>query len=64
MLLTPHVLKNQKDATGMTSDYVDKFTERGNVKKEDLHWVNPPKGNQVNPPKDNQGAPEGLEDIR
>jgi len=46
MLLTPHVLSNQKDAKDVTSDYVDKFTERGSVKKEELHWVNPPKQNQ------------------
>jgi len=43
MLLTPRVLSNQKDAQGATADFVDKFTERGNVKKEELHWVNPPK---------------------
>ena len=36
MLLTPHVLSNQKDAKDVTSDYVDKFTERGSVKKEEL----------------------------
>ncbi len=41
MLLTPHVLTGQKDAAEVTSDYVDKFTERGTVKKEELHWVNP-----------------------
>jgi type II secretory pathway component GspD/PulD (secretin) len=50
MLLTPHVLKSQKDAGEITSDYVGKFTERGNVKKEELRWVNPP--------RETQGAPE------
>jgi general secretion pathway protein D len=50
MLLTPRVLRNQKEAKDVTSDYVDKFTERGNVKKEELHWVNPP--------QETQGAPE------
>jgi general secretion pathway protein D len=57
MLLTPHVLKSQKDAAEATSDYVDKFTKRGTVKKEELHWVNPP--------REPQGAPQGgVEDIR
>ena len=60
MLLTPHVLKSQKDAKEITSDYVDKFTERGTVKKEELHWVNPPQEPQApqekeNPPQENQG---------
>jgi general secretion pathway protein D len=50
MLLTPRVLKGQKDAKEVTSDYVDKFTERGTVKKEELHWINPP--------RETQGAPE------
>ena len=43
MLLTPHVLRNQKEAKDATSDLVDKFTESGSVKKEELHWVNPPR---------------------
>jgi hypothetical protein len=46
MLLTPRVLSSQKDAQGVTADFVDKFTERGNVKKEELHWVKPPKESQ------------------
>jgi general secretion pathway protein D len=50
MLLTPHVLKGQKDAKDATSDLVDKFTERGNVKKEELHWVNPPRESPVTTP--------------
>jgi general secretion pathway protein D len=44
MLLTPHVMTTQKDAKDLTSDYVGKFTERGSVKKEELHWINPPSG--------------------
>jgi general secretion pathway protein D len=38
ILLTPHVLKSQKEAKGMTSDYVDKFTStsKGKIKKEEL----------------------------
>ena len=39
ILLTPHVLKNQKNAADMTSKYVDKFTGAGtsrDIKKEDL----------------------------
>ena len=60
MLLTPHVLKSQKDAGEITSDYVGKFTERGNVKKEELHWVNPPRQTpgapeKENLPRENQG---------
>jgi len=50
MLLTPRVLTNQKDAKGVTADFVDKFTERGNVKKEELHWVNPPRETPEEPP--------------
>jgi type II secretory pathway component GspD/PulD (secretin) len=50
MLLTPRVLRNQEEAKGATSDFVDKFTERGSVKKEELHWINPP--------RDSQGAQE------
>lgn len=42
MLLTPRVLRNQKEAKDTTSSYIDKFTERGNIKKEDLQWVRPP----------------------
>jgi general secretion pathway protein D len=42
MLLTPRVLRNQKEAKDTTSGYIDKFTERGNIKKEDLQWVRPP----------------------
>jgi general secretion pathway protein D len=41
MLLTPRVLKSQKDAKDATSGFVDKFTERGNIKKEDLQWLSP-----------------------
>ncbi|HME46406.1 MAG TPA: hypothetical protein VKF36_25205, partial [Syntrophorhabdales bacterium] len=43
MLLKPHVLRNQDEAKGATSDFIDNFTERGSVKKEELHWMNPPK---------------------
>jgi general secretion pathway protein D len=42
MLLTPRVLRNQKEAKDTTSGYIDKFTEKGNIKKEDLQWVRPP----------------------
>lgn len=39
ILLTPHVLKNQREARGMTSDYVDKFTStsKGKITKEELN---------------------------
>jgi type II secretory pathway component GspD/PulD (secretin) len=38
ILLTPHVIKNQKDAQAVTSDYVDQMTEssKGRIQKEDL----------------------------
>ncbi|HUJ89350.1 MAG TPA: secretin N-terminal domain-containing protein [Syntrophorhabdales bacterium] len=55
MLLTPRVLINPKDAKDATSDYVDKFTERGSIKKEDLHWVNPPKQNQGTQGEESKG---------
>ncbi|HME42758.1 MAG TPA: secretin N-terminal domain-containing protein, partial [Syntrophorhabdales bacterium] len=41
MLLKPHVLRNQDEAKGATSDFIDNFTERGSVKKEELHWLDP-----------------------
>jgi type II secretory pathway component GspD/PulD (secretin) len=41
MLLTPRVLRTQQQAKDVSSDMVNRFTERGNVKKEDLRWVNP-----------------------
>ena len=47
ILLTPHVVKNTQDATGVTSDYVDRFTERGNFKKDEmmpLRWRDQYKG--------------------
>jgi type II secretory pathway component GspD/PulD (secretin) len=53
MLLTPRVLSNQKEAKDATSDLVDKFTESGSVKKEELHWVNPP-------PKESEGQPQRM----
>jgi type II secretory pathway component GspD/PulD (secretin) len=38
ILLTPHVIKNQREAQAVTSDYVDQMTEssRGRIQKEDL----------------------------
>lgn len=38
ILLTPHVLKNQREIGGMTSDYVDKFTStsKGKINREEL----------------------------
>jgi type II secretory pathway component GspD/PulD (secretin) len=38
ILLTPHVMKNQKEAKAVTSDYVDRMTEssEGRIQKEDL----------------------------
>jgi type II secretory pathway component GspD/PulD (secretin) len=38
ILLTPHVIKNQKEAKAMSSEYIDKMTEssEGRIKKEDL----------------------------
>lgn len=39
ILLTPHVIKNQKNATDATNRYVEKFTGKGvsqDIKKEDL----------------------------
>ena len=38
ILLTPHVIKNQKEAQAVTSDYVDQMTEssKGRIQKEDL----------------------------
>ena len=55
MLLTPHVLTNQKDAKDVSTEAVDKFTERGSIKKDELHWVNPPRegeGKQGEDPKE------------
>jgi general secretion pathway protein D len=42
MLLTPRVLRNQKEAKDASTTAIEKFTERGNIKKEDLQWVRPP----------------------
>ncbi len=36
ILLTPRVIKNMKEAREVTSDYVDKITESGGIKKEEL----------------------------
>jgi general secretion pathway protein D len=38
ILLTPHVIKNQKEAKSVTSDYVDQMTDssKGRITKEDL----------------------------
>ena len=38
ILLTPHVMKSQKDAQAVTSDYVDQMTEssKGRIQREDL----------------------------
>ena len=40
MLLTPHVIKNQREARMITGDYVDNITEsgglRGGLRKEEL----------------------------
>jgi hypothetical protein len=42
MLLTPRVLRNQQEAKDASTESIDKFTERGSIKKEDLQWVRPP----------------------
>jgi general secretion pathway protein D len=36
ILLTPHVIKTQEQARDVTKTYVDKFSEMGTVKKDDL----------------------------
>ena len=51
ILLTPHVIKNQKDAKDISSEYVDKMTEssKGRIKKEELIKEKPQKQEGVKP---------------
>jgi general secretion pathway protein D len=56
MLLTPRVLRNQKEAKDVATESIDKFTERGSIKKEDLQWVRPP-AKQSTQPEDTQQNP-------
>jgi general secretion pathway protein D len=39
ILLTPHVIKTQGDARKVTDKYIDKFSDLGTVKKEDIDKV-------------------------
>ena len=50
ILLTPHVIRNQQEAQGITSKYIDEITgastSKGGLKKGDLmHDYDAPKGN-------------------
>jgi type II secretory pathway component GspD/PulD (secretin) len=58
ILLKPRVIRNVQDATGATSDFVDNFTKRGNVTKEDLHWIRPPQ-DQSTPTLEKDSTEEG-----
>lgn len=51
ILLTPHVIKNQKDAKDISSEYVDKMSEssKGKIKKEELIKEKQPKQGGVKP---------------
>lgn len=50
ILLTPRVVKNQKTASSITSEFVDKFTQTGtkkDIKKQDLIYKNEPVSSSV-----------------
>jgi type II secretory pathway component GspD/PulD (secretin) len=64
ILLTPHVIKNQKEAKAVTSDFVDQMTEssKGRIQKEDLiknqkQGLQNEKGIQKSAPAIPQAAP-------
>jgi len=53
ILLTPHVIKNQKEAKDMSTEFVDKMTEssEGRIKKEELIKEKRQKQNGINHPE-------------
>jgi type II secretory pathway component GspD/PulD (secretin) len=58
ILLKPRVIKNPQDARGATSDFVDSFTERGSVTKEELHWLKPLQPSMEGQSTPGQSTPE------
>jgi len=50
--LTPHVIKNQKEAKDMSTEFIDKMTEssEGRLKKEELIKEKRQKQNGINQP--------------
>jgi type II secretory pathway component GspD/PulD (secretin) len=48
ILLTPHVIKTQGDARKVTDKYIDKFSDLGTMKKEDIDKAGAGAGHQSN----------------